>query len=144
MQNRVEQKKYNKNGTIAKIKSVFYVCDSCNKYFKSSEVAVDHIEPVVEIGKATTDYSLDEYLNRLDCDIENLQVLCKTCHDYKTFQEKEQRKVIRARQKVENELQNYKTPSAAKALIQRAGYDLKQYYWDKKEKQMKPKKEEKQ
>lgn len=135
--NRVEQKKYNKNGTIAKRNAVFYVCDVCGSYNKSSEVAIDHIQPVVEIGKTSYDYTLDEYVARLDCDVDNLQVLCKKCHDDKTFQEKEQRKQINARRKVKNELHKYTTLSAAKAVIQRAGYDVEDFEWDKKNKQMK-------
>lgn len=64
-------------------KRVYYKCRRCNKSFKSNEVQVDHIE---SIGSFNGDWN--DYINRMFCDIANLQVLCKECHDKKTKDEK--------------------------------------------------------
>ena len=59
-----------------------YVCNKCNMKFKSDEVQVDHIAPVVD--KSTGFIDWNTYMSRLFCDINNLQVLCKRCHKIKT------------------------------------------------------------
>jgi 5-methylcytosine-specific restriction endonuclease McrA len=63
-----------------------YICNKCGLCFKPNEVQVDHIQPVVP-----TDHEIeswDEYISRLFCDIENLQVLCKPCHQIKSNNER--------------------------------------------------------
>lgn len=52
-------------------------------------VFVDHIIPVVGPGGFT---SWDEFISNLYCEVDNLQVLCKACHDAKSKAEKEERK----------------------------------------------------
>jgi 5-methylcytosine-specific restriction endonuclease McrA len=59
-----------------------YKCASCEKEFTSTNVQVDHIEA---IGSCST---WDEFIDRLFCEKENLQVLCKPCHKIKTKKEK--------------------------------------------------------
>ena len=56
------------------------------------EIEIDHIEPVIEFGKTRSDYTIQEIYERIDCDIENLQRLCKECHKQKTKDEKVKRK----------------------------------------------------
>lgn len=90
-QNRIEIPKYNKDGSLSKVPEVWYLCDSCGKKEKSDCVNVDHIEPVVEIGMSTKDYNFEEYYERINCDINNLQVLCAECHDSKTAEEQKAR-----------------------------------------------------
>lgn len=87
---RVEADKKNKDGSISKVKDVSYTCDGCGSLTKKPDV--DHIEPVIEPGKTRKDYSFDEIISRIDCDIGNLQVLCETCHKNKTDIEREKRK----------------------------------------------------
>jgi hypothetical protein len=53
-------------------------------------IFVDHIEPV---GGRETSGGWDGVIERLYCEIDGLQVLCKACHDLKT---KEERKNGRA------------------------------------------------
>lgn len=60
-------------------KRVFYICARCNKEYKSDQVQVDHIDA---IGKFKDCWN--EYIERMFCDIANLQVLCKKCHDKKS------------------------------------------------------------
>lgn len=65
--------------------TVRYVCNMCNDYFKSSEVAVDHILPA---GSLKSQSDLHSFLLRLFCNKEGLQVLCDECHDRKTYAER--------------------------------------------------------
>lgn len=71
-----------------------YKCAGCKKDFPLSKVAVDHIEPVVD--PAVGFVSWDEYITRMFCTKDKLQVLCNgfdgSCHDLKTKGEKECRK----------------------------------------------------
>jgi len=49
-------------------------------------VFVDHIEPIIspEVGFTTW----DDYIEKMFCEKDNLQVLCGTCHDIKTAKER--------------------------------------------------------
>lgn len=62
-----------------------YQCASCLEEFVSSEVEVDHIIPVVDPKVGFI--SWDDYIAKLYCDEDNLQVLCKVCHKRKTKEE---------------------------------------------------------
>ena len=68
--------------------AMHYKCNSCEKDFPAKEVQVDHIEPVVD-SKGFN--SWDVFIERLFCEKENLQVLCKECHLIKTQLEKKER-----------------------------------------------------
>jgi 5-methylcytosine-specific restriction endonuclease McrA len=74
-------------------KRKMYECAGCAKLFKSDEVHVDHIEPVFDphkrIPAILTDWT--EVINRMFCEVDNLQVLCHTCHGIKTENERKQR-----------------------------------------------------
>lgn len=70
--------------------SSHYLCKSCNKDYPTSEVNVDHINPVVSPEEGFTTW--DKFINNLFCNKEELQVLCKTCHDAKTQAENKQRR----------------------------------------------------
>ena len=88
---RVELPKYKKDGTLAKKPAVWFRCALCTELVKQPNTEVDHIEPVVEIGKTRSDYTLDEYIKRLDCDPSNLQLICKLCHKHKSGEERKKR-----------------------------------------------------
>lgn len=78
------EKKVNvKTGRIAQ----HHMCAACKNEFTSKDVEVDHIKPVIDPKKGFK--SWDDYINRLFCTEENLQVLCKPCHRIKTTKEKE-------------------------------------------------------
>lgn len=66
-----------------------YDCAACGKPHGSSHSHVDHIKPIIELDKSYKDYSLDTIADRMWCKnfdnpMDNLQVLCTTCHKTKT------------------------------------------------------------
>lgn len=61
-----------------------YQCNHCKKWFKGSEVQVDHIVPV---GKLRSYEDLADMLKRLTPE-NGFQVLCKPCHQIKTNKER--------------------------------------------------------
>lgn len=67
-----------------------YKCNSCFGEFPSSEVQVDHIQPVIDPFKGFI--SWDEVIKRMFCSVSNFQVLCKPCHLIKSNAEKRQAK----------------------------------------------------
>jgi ribosomal protein L44E len=73
----------------------FYLCAACATEHTSTGVAVDHVEPVVGPEGFTT---WDNYIERMFCEANNLQVLCDSCHHLKTQEEKQ----LRANKKSED------------------------------------------
>ena len=70
--------------------AMHYKCAECKDLFVATDVQVDHIKPVVDPKKGFV--SWDVYINRMFCEIEDLQVMCKPCHKVKTDSEKLERK----------------------------------------------------
>lgn len=62
-----------------------YKCAKCKKYYKATEVQVDHIKPCGELTKSS---HIKNFVLTLFCEEGNLQVLCKPCHAKKTGAEK--------------------------------------------------------
>ena len=62
-----------------------YQCASCNEWFNEKQINVDHIKPA---GTLRCSNDLPGFVERLFCEVENLQVLCTKCHDKKTQDEK--------------------------------------------------------
>jgi 5-methylcytosine-specific restriction endonuclease McrA len=74
-----------------------YQCNQCKGWFPDKKINVDHIIPA---GTLTCGDDLPGFIERLFCEIDNLQVLCETCHDKKTKSEKdakETRKTVQTR-----------------------------------------------
>lgn len=80
----MDKAKYPYRGRDKRTKWV-YECKSCTKRYKSTEVQVDHIEPA---GSLKEYADLPGFVSRLFCEANNLQVLCKECHDRKTKEER--------------------------------------------------------
>ena len=73
------------SGRVAK----FYECKGCKASFPAKNVEVNHIQPVIP----TTGFdSWDKVIERLFCEEDGLEVLCKPCHKAVTKQENEERK----------------------------------------------------
>lgn len=83
---RREVPKYNKDGSRAKKDAVQYRCNVCTTYVGSTKVAVDHITPVISVNDGFVDFNT--FIERLFCDVSNLQVICDTCHNLKTNSER--------------------------------------------------------
>lgn len=101
---RSEHDQFKKDGTLAKRRAVRYECAECGKLFMRTQVAVDHIDPVIPLDKEFT--SWDDFVARLFCTADNLQVLCSykikdkhkhndelSCHHRKTQEERKLRKL---------------------------------------------------
>lgn len=58
-----------------------YKCASCQKYYNGDEIQVDHIIPV---GTLKSSDDLKGFVERLFCEVDQLQVLCSSCHDKKS------------------------------------------------------------
>ena len=62
-----------------------YQCAVCLNWFADKEINVDHIIPAGTLRCAN---DLPGFVERLFCEVDNLQVLCSTCHNKKTQNEK--------------------------------------------------------
>lgn len=85
-ESRREVPRYKKNGSLAKKPHVQRQCQVCDQWVGSSKISVDHIEPVVSVDEGFIDWNA--FVARLWCSKENLQRICDTCHDAKTYKEK--------------------------------------------------------
>lgn len=79
----VDKRISKRSGRLAK----HYKCAKCRKLFTSTDVQIDHIEPVVDPKQGFV--SWDVYVERMYCEEDNFQVLCKPCHKIKTKEERE-------------------------------------------------------
>jgi 5-methylcytosine-specific restriction endonuclease McrA len=66
-----------------------YQCKKCKKWCPEKEINVDHIIPA---GSLNTAQDLPQFVERLFCEQDNLQVLCTDCHNKKTLKEKQLKK----------------------------------------------------
>lgn len=62
-----------------------YQCYTCKQWFPEKSINVDHIIPA---GSLNNPQDLPGFVDRLFCEVDNLQVLCEGCHNIKTQQEK--------------------------------------------------------
>lgn len=79
---KTEKKVNEKTGRLAQ----HYQCAMCEGEFTSKDIQVDHKQPVVDPKKGFTTW--DNYIERLFCEKDNLQVLCVPCHKEKSKEEK--------------------------------------------------------
>mgnify|MGYP000718738822 CR=1 FL=1 len=80
----------------ANVSRGMYKCRNCKREVpltikqgnkRTKNVFVDHIKPIVDPEKGFTTF--DEYIERMFCEKDNLQVLCGDCHDEKSLKERE-------------------------------------------------------
>lgn len=69
--------------TAARVSRGLYRCAICGDLFGPKEVDLDHINPVVDPRHGFTTW--DDYINRLFCDVEGFQVICRADHSAKTL-----------------------------------------------------------
>lgn len=65
-----------------------YKCAKCKQLFSAKEVEVDHIVPA---GSLKCYADLPSFVERMFCEVDGLQVLCKSCHKDKTAAERKAR-----------------------------------------------------
>lgn len=91
-ESRQESPRYKKDGTLAKKPWVKRQCEVCGSWVSSSKIAIDHIDPVVPPEGFPAHFDMWDritlFLKRLWCDKSNLQRICETCHDKKTYAER--------------------------------------------------------
>jgi 5-methylcytosine-specific restriction endonuclease McrA len=61
-----------------------YKCNICYQVFNRTHIQVDHIDPVGKCTDKRGNQDWNQFISRLFCDVTNLQVLCKPCHQSKT------------------------------------------------------------
>lgn len=62
-----------------------YLCAMCRQHHEAKNVAVDHIHPA---GQLNCKEDIADFVERLFCPVEELQVLCSECHSCKTYMER--------------------------------------------------------
>ena len=65
-----------------------YLCAACDETFGSKDIEVDHITPA---GSLKTYDDLPGFVERMFCEVEGFQVLCKPCHQLKTNDERKKK-----------------------------------------------------
>jgi hypothetical protein len=73
---RVEVPRYNKDGTLSKKPYVKRTCEVCGELFSSTNIAIDHIEPMVPLHLTDNDLSYNEIVENIICKKPNLQRIC--------------------------------------------------------------------
>lgn len=77
----------------ARIERGLYKCATCQGTFGPKDIQVDHIIPVVDEETGFIDWNT--YIERLFCSVDGFQILCRTCHEAKTYLEQEIRKQVK-------------------------------------------------
>lgn len=92
----------------ANVRRGFYLCNGCKQEVphttkqgrrRIQNVFVDHIEPIVDPVKGFTGF--DDFIDRLFCEKDNLQVLCADCHTKKSLAERAEHAKRREKEKQE-------------------------------------------
>jgi 5-methylcytosine-specific restriction endonuclease McrA len=65
-----------------------YQCNHCKNWFPDKKINVDHICPA---GSLKSAQNLPDFIERLFCEVDNLQVLCESCHNFKTKSERNEK-----------------------------------------------------
>jgi len=91
-ESRQEFPRYKNDGTRHKKNWVKRECEVCSNWVPSSQIAIDHIDPVVPPEGFSSHLDMWDriilFLKRLWCDKSNLQRICDPCHDSKTKAER--------------------------------------------------------
>jgi 5-methylcytosine-specific restriction endonuclease McrA len=65
-----------------------YQCNVCDGWFPEKKINIDHVIPAGTLRCAN---DLPGFVERLFCEIDNLQCICESCHNVKTQNEKHDR-----------------------------------------------------
>jgi len=98
-ESRQEFPRFKKDGTRHKKNWVKMQCEVCGEWVSSSQIAVDHKDPVVPPDGFPAEFNIWDrhllFMKRLWCDKTNLQRICDTCHAHKTASERITRLLVR-------------------------------------------------
>jgi len=75
-ESRVEVPRYNKDGKLSKKPHVKRTCQVCGEFFSSTNIAIDHIEPMVPLYLTNEDLDYNEIVKNIICKKSNLQRIC--------------------------------------------------------------------
>lgn len=67
-------------------------CNKCKNWFPDKECSADHLQAA---GSLNSFEDLPEFCRKLFCEIEGYQMLCSTCHNTKSQEERKQLKEAR-------------------------------------------------
>lgn len=76
-------------------------CAGCKTIVPKYTCDVDHIEPVIPIGRHMKDMEIGEVVDRIWCVESNLQVLCEVCHNEKSKKERKERSEAKKAQRTQ-------------------------------------------
>lgn len=65
-----------------------YQCSACGDWFMRKNIQADHI---AECGSLKSFADLPGFVERLLCEVEGLRLLCETCHQERTNEERRKR-----------------------------------------------------
>ena len=88
---------------LSRVERGKYKCAMCEDLFGPKEIILDHIQPVVDPKQGFVGF--DSFIERLFCDVDGFQVLCKVCSDAKTLMEDQMRTHYRTQKE---EFHNFK------------------------------------
>lgn len=67
-------------------------CNICKHPEAASYIDIDHILPKIPVDGSFDEMTFDEYINKVWCDVSNLQALCPDCHNVKSKNENKLRR----------------------------------------------------
>lgn len=69
-----------------------YQCAECKEWHQGKNVQVDHIVPA---GSLQSFDDIGAFCEKLFCEADGMQLMCKPCHQIKTNEEREERKRVK-------------------------------------------------
>ena len=128
---RVEVPRYNKDGNLSKKPYVKKTCEVCSGLFSSTNIAIDHVDPMVPLHLTDDDLTYEEIVRKIICDRSNLQRICNPKKGIKNkpkFLEFCHQKKSHAESFVRNK---WKQHFLEKGIVSRAGKDTEYHFFGK-------------
>lgn len=75
--------------------TAFVYCSVCGLIFPRYLADVDHVLPIVPVDKSLEEMSWTELVDRVWCDLDNLQILDEDCHSQKSKLENQERRRLK-------------------------------------------------
>lgn len=112
-ESRREVPRFLKDGSRAKKDWVQRQCEVCLNWVGSTKIVIDHKIPVISTTTGFVDWN--EFIARLWCSKDNLQRICSTCHDKKSYSERISRLLLQYGRELDDLEINIKTKTLSKA-----------------------------